>query len=73
MIAAAKGKRLGFSGEKWCGAEDYKLSVSGRYQHKAEYVENLLTKYGFRDIVKKETVLRQENGQAVEGIIFYGK
>lgn len=73
MIAAAKGKRLVFSVEKWCGAEDYKLSVSGRYQHKAEYVENLLTKYGFRDIVKKETVLRQENGQAVKGIIFYGK
>ena len=73
LIAAAKGKRLIFSIEKWTGVENYKLAVSGRYQHKTEYVENLLTEYGFRDIVKKETVLRRENGRPVEGIIFYGK
>ena len=73
LIAAAKGKRLIFSIEKWTGAENYKLAMSGRYQHKTEYVENLLTEYGFRDIVKKETVLRRENGRPVEGIIFYGK
>lgn len=73
LIIASKGSRLIFSVEKSADGSDYQMGKNGRYQHNPEYVEKLLTKSGFKDIIKKETTLRQENAQPVEGVIFYAR
>lgn len=53
--------------------ENQKLFPSGRYKHNPQYIEKLLTQYGYKDIKQEKTVLRQENGQDVNGIIFYAR
>lgn len=73
LVTAAKKSALLFSTEVYEGPEDYKLSVQGRYQHKSEYVENLLLKSGFDDVYKEQLVLRHENGNSVYGLIWRAK
>lgn len=53
--------------------ENHKLFPSGRYKHNPQYIEKLLRQYGYKDIKQEKTVLRQENGQDVNGIIFYAR
>ena len=52
---------------------DFKLSESGRYVYKSEYIAKILTTVGYQNIKSLPTVLRRENGQEVNGMIFYAK
>lgn len=47
-----------------------KLQPNGRYQHNPQYIADLLAKY-YGTIEQHPTTLRKENGQDVNGIIFY--
>ena len=46
------------------------LSPTGRWQHNVDYVAELVGKY-YKNVKQYQTILRQENGQDVKGIIFY--
>ncbi len=50
--------------------KDYYLDSNNRYKHKEEYIFQLLQKNGFKNICNYHTVLRQENGSDVQGVIF---
>lgn len=70
LIKAAKKAKLCFSIEVERRSLHYCLSDSGRYRHNPDYVEKLLQKYGYNNIVKESLKLRQENGLDVAGMIF---
>ncbi len=46
------------------------LTISGRYQHNADYVKEMLSKSGYSVINMTEAVIRRENGVAVSGLVF---
>lgn len=75
IINLLKGYNLIFSIEKLLSDtnQDYKLTETGRYQHSAEYIEKLLQTAGFTQIIPNNIVLRQENGQDVNGILYFAK
>ena len=50
--------------------EKAKLLPSGRYQHNPRYIATLLAKY-YPTIEQHTTILRKENNEDVNGIIFY--
>lgn len=52
---------------------DFRLTDGGRYIYKPEYIEQTLQRTGYKNIAKRQTVLRTENGRDVSGIIFYAK
>jgi len=71
LIAACKPYKLAFSIElAEDGAEDFRLAPTGRYQHTASYIEQLLRHNGYTNINQYPLILRQECGQDVKGLIF---
>lgn len=48
----------------------YELQDNGRYKHNRGYVAELLAKYGYDDVKTNEIILRSENGQDVNGMLF---
>lgn len=49
---------------------DYILSFSGRHQHNPEYVKEILKNAGYTNIKTYALVLRKENDQPVDGVLF---
>ena len=75
LFAAAKAKTaangyFAISVENGDDAPPYVLRPSSRYAHAAEYVESLSQEYGFEMLAKEETVLRQEEGEPMNGYIY---
>ena len=50
--------------------EKAKLLPTGRYQHNPQYIAQLLAKY-YGTIEQHPTILRKENNEDVQGLIFY--
>ena len=75
ILAACAPFPLAFSVEKAddAGTKPFVRQASGRYQHQASYIEQLLKKYGYTNINQYPLVLRKEYGQDVNGIIFTAK
>lgn len=73
LLNTAAPTRLIFSIETDLQTENYKIQPNGRYKHNPIYVENLLKTAGYTSIKKHTLILRQENGQNVEGLIFETK
>ena len=75
ILAACAHFPLAFSVEKADDKETkpFVRQASGRYQHQASYIEQLLKKYGYTNINQYPLVLRKEYGQDVNGIIFTAK
>ena len=48
---------------------DYHLRETGRYQHSRMYLKELAHRFGFREIVIKESVIREESMVAVPGFL----
>ena len=69
IIALCKGKNMLFSTENAFNADDFEIFESGRYRHNYDYVLTLLKNNGFDDIIPTRLVLRNENGNGVEGTI----
>lgn len=53
--------------------DNYRLTDGGRYIYKPEYIEQTLQQAGYKNITKRQTILRTENGYDISGIIFYAK
>lgn len=51
-------------------AASYEVRSSGRYAHQLKFIEKLACSLGFKITYQKKTILRQENGQPVWGVIF---
>jgi predicted TPR repeat methyltransferase len=70
MAAAARALRPGswllFSVEQGDG-RDFVLGKSGRYAHSVEYLQHLAGEAGLTVRAARETVLRQDFGQDVQG------
>lgn len=49
---------------------NYAISYSGRYQHNPEYVKEILKNAGYTNIKTYDLVLRKENDQPVDGVLF---
>lgn len=62
---------LCFSVELAPNITDWQLSPRGRYKHSLEYVNKLLSTAGYNHIEYKLLTLRTENGQDVQGAIFF--
>ena len=75
ILAACAPFPLAFSVEKADDKETkpFVRQASGRYQHQASYIEQLLKKCGYTNINQYPLVLRKEYGQDVNGIIFTAK
>ena len=75
ILAACAPFPLAFSVEKADNEEPqpFVRQASGRYQHQASYIEQVLKKYGYTNINQYPLVLRKEYGQDVNGIIFTAK
>ena len=52
---------------------DYELKPNGRYVHNEKYINKILQQCGYKNIVSNDIILRSENGQDVNGKIFYAK
>lgn len=50
--------------------ENFALQPNGRYKHNPEYVKQLLQNAGYKNIETHTLVLRKENNQDVNGLIF---
>jgi len=50
--------------------QDYKLRISGRYAHSAEYIERLASESGMEVVMRKNTIIRKEIGRNIDGYIF---
>jgi predicted TPR repeat methyltransferase len=73
ILKALKGIKFCFSiesGDEMRG-QDYYLAPNGRYKHKISYVSGLFDKLKIKDVQTKKIVLRKENGNDVEGVLFY--
>ncbi|MCM1324762.1 MAG: tetratricopeptide repeat protein [Acetobacter sp.] len=53
--------------------QDYYLTPSGRYKHRADYINKILQSVGFTEIMSYPLVLRKEQGEDVWGILFQAK
>ena len=73
VLKALKGTEVWFSVES--GDEDmnkdYYLSSRGRYKHKKSAVLSLLKKLKFKSVNDFDIVLRKENGNDVNGVLFH--
>ena len=63
-------QKLAFSTENLQLEEDYALQPNGRFAHTSQYIKECLEKAGYKDIQSKETSLRTENGQTVQGTLW---
>jgi len=72
ILSSLKGNKICFSVESADDSrhENYYLTPSGRYKHKASYIQTLLKECGFMKIDVYPLVLRTENGEDVNGILF---
>ena len=73
ILKALKGIKFCFSiesGDEMRG-QDYYLAPNGRYKHKISYVSGLFNKLKIKDVQTKKIILRKENGNDVEGVLFY--
>ena len=50
--------------------QTFELSSFGRYRHHPEYIQNLLTKAGYKSVKTHNLSLRKENALNVEGVLF---
>ncbi len=73
LIKSIRNKNIIISVEVSDKAADYALNLNGRYQHRPEYVEKLLRQNGFSAITQERFVMRFENGEPVNGIVFKGE
>lgn len=73
LLLALKERNICFSVEVLSEDGDYKLNDAGRYLYNETYLENLLQKCGFSHINKYPTVLRQEDGKDVNGLLFFAQ
>lgn len=75
IFSLLKGSDLWFTVES--AEEDrptpYYLTPSGRYKHKESYVRNLLNACGFEAVTPYLLVLRMENGEEVNGVLFHAR
>lgn len=75
VLRLVKGKEIWFSVES--GDEeypaDYYPTFGGRYKHKISYVKRVLEKFKFKDVTAFPLVLREENGNDVNGVLFKAK
>lgn len=62
--------RLVFSIESNENIKDFVLQANGRYQHNPQYIRQILQAAGYKNIKADSLVLRQENGNNVNGCIF---
>jgi predicted TPR repeat methyltransferase len=70
----ADGGILAFSVEKLDDTpEDYRLYPSGRYAHSQNYIRTCLDLHGFTAVEISETVIRQQSGQPVNGLLVVAK
>ncbi len=70
LVSLCRGKNIIFTIEKSDTSNSYQIQKNGRFKHNPLYIEQLLKKYGFQDIVIKDIVLRTENSSPVQGCIF---
>ncbi|HED13497.1 MAG TPA: tetratricopeptide repeat protein [Gammaproteobacteria bacterium] len=49
--------------------QDFVLRPSGRYAHSLAYIRGLVNRYGFREEVCKEVVIRKESGRDLPGYL----
>lgn len=72
VLSLLKGNKICFSVESADENrhENYYLTPNGRYKHKESYVQTLLKACGFMKIDAYPLVLRTENGENVNGILF---
>ena len=73
ILKLLKYKKILFSIEILKSSEEYKLSNTGRFVHNPEYVKKLLRVNGFKNIIEHNLILRHENNEPVEGILFEAK
>ena len=70
LLDAASPVRIIFSVETDSLAETYKIQPNGRYKHNPQYVEKLLKEVGYKAVKSYPLILRKENNEDVNGIIF---
>lgn len=63
---------LCFSVEK-SEKDGFSLAADGRYKHNKDYINNLLTKWGYSEIIIEEAVIRFEDGNPVIGFVFMAR
>ncbi len=73
LLSAGAPTKLIFSVETGEDVENYAVEPSGRYRHNPQYVRQTLVKAGYNDIEEHPLILRQENAQNVNGMIFVAK
>lgn len=62
--------QLVFSVETDNSVKDWQIQDNGRYKHNPAYIEKLLRQAGYSQIKQVVSVLRRENGAAVDGALF---
>jgi len=67
---AAMGAYLLFSVEKHVGPGCWQLQRSGRYAHSREHIVELAERYGFTVEVCRESGIRRDRGEWVQGYLF---
>lgn len=70
LLDAASPVRIIFSVETDSLTETYKIQPNGRYKHNPQYVEKLLKEAGYKAVKSYPLILRKENNEDVNGIIF---
>lgn len=61
---------LVFSVDREDSLANFRLNVTGRYSHCAEYIALLSREEGYRIVSEQEVVVRHERGQPVRGLIY---
>ena len=70
LICLCQGKKLIFSIENLDSEQLSQIQKNGRIKHNPKYIEKILTKYHFNEIIRQDIILRYENGIPVQGSIF---
>lgn len=73
FIRLSAGKKLIFTIESNPQITSYQIQPNGRYQHNPEYINQLLTANGYKDISTTPLILRNEAGNPVDGLVFIVK
>jgi len=68
--AQEKGGYFIFSIEKSFEHQTYHLRDTGRYSHSVNYIKNILNEASYNIILDQPTILRNEKGHNIEGIIY---
>ena len=73
IFSLIDGRKIIFSIEENNNVAEFALSESGRFVHNPKYIRRLLKSYNFENVNEYPVVLRYENANAVNGIIFETK